>query len=541
MFKIIQKGSGTLLTPTQLDQLKIRYEVIISGNGDCLFGAAFRGILEIYDKPEVVDFPVNPFDFFEDKSVVIYELLQSRDLSSYYSDYNFQIAVRNFRRYIYDCLIEFLKTKDYNAIFEVFSYATIYEFFNFVYDRPSEDNLDRFVNKFFELFTYEDNYYRYTGSVSKKLEEEFIDISITHFIKMKLERNGIDVFLDPEYYGGQLEQTAISYLFNVIFYQVNDRITKEISSEPTGNPLVSIDRVIPILYTGGHYNAIKLDFIESGYFADIKEEHKNIHIGRPQYISDRTIRKLTDIGKKGFIQSVKPVSSRGDVPSVKSTTYFARPTSDSSRGQSVKPVSSRGDVPSVKSRSMLHQDDSKKTTMNFGRPTSDSSRGQSMKSTTTYPIITQPANPVKLSQKEKEFNEIINNFDLILEKLKKIKKFGDIYHKTIYDNFIEKISLYTFYQGKDTLKKDRLGILKKSKSPLTSFIKSLIEKIDSSSPSFKFDMVTDFVDISELAFNILNDCENFKQSGLAQDKLNKLMVIRYKLSSCEILFILTEI
>ena len=500
MFKIIQKGSGPKLTPSQLDQLKTRYEVIISGNGDCLFGAAFRGILEIYDKQGDRGFPVNPSDFFEDKFVVIGELLQLKDLGS---NSIFQIAVRNFRRYIYDCLIEFLKTKNYKAIFEVFSVATIYEFLDFVY-YGKESTISKASEHFFNLFN---SHHMYKGSVDNILEEEFIDISIKHFTKMKIEDWGIDVSVYPEYYGGQLELTSISYLFNVIFYLVNDRIATEISSEPTGNPAVSIDRAIPILYQRIHYNAIKLDFIESEYFADIKKTHTTINKGRNQAISDSTIVILTDIGKKGFIQSVKPVSSWSDT-----TPFFAR------------------------------QSD---------RPISDSLRGKSTKSTTTYPMkITQPANPIKLSgiQEEKKCTEIITNFNLILEKLKKIKKLGDIYNKTkvekgktIYDNFIEKISLYTFYQGNATLKKNRFTILKRSKSPLTSFIKSLIEKIDSSSPSFKFDMVTDFVDISELAFNILNDCENFKTSGLAQDKLKELVVIRYQLLNCEILFIVNEI
>ncbi len=286
MFRIIQKG-GTTLNQYQKNKLK-EYYVEISRNGDCLFGSAFRGILELHYNG--LGFAKNPIDFFEiDDKNDSYDLLVLNDLS--YSK-SFLKTVRNFRRYIYDCIIKFLETKNYDAIFDVFKIQTIYELFDFIFYGSDNDTIRDDKSEYFSSTLFNDGM-TYIPTVDKRIETEFIELLISHFNEMKIEGYSFDKTVDSEYWGGMVELIFISNIFDVVFYIVNER-TSEISNDPVGNALVGIDRSIPIYYRGAHYDSLKRDFIENDSFNGVKAEHQDYIANGIYSMSNGTIKLIKD-------------------------------------------------------------------------------------------------------------------------------------------------------------------------------------------------------------------------------------------------------
>ncbi len=286
MFKIIQKG-GVLLSENQIKELD-KFYVHISKNGDCLFGTAFRGILQLYFNGE--QFIKDPLEFFEniDDRERSFDLLELSDLTKSSS---FLKAVRNFRRYIYNCIIKFLRKKNYNAIFELFSINTIIELFDFVF-YGSDSNREEQTTYFRERL-FKDVNMKYTPTDNKMIEDKLINLLIDHFDKMKIEDYDYTESVGPEFWGGMAELIFISNIFDVVFYIVNKQ-TSEIFNDPVGNSLVSIDRSIPIYYLGAHYDSLKRDVIEKDSFNGVKTEHQYYIDNGIDSISDRTIKLIKD-------------------------------------------------------------------------------------------------------------------------------------------------------------------------------------------------------------------------------------------------------
>ena len=286
MFKIIQKG-GVLLTENQIKELA-KFYVHISTNGDCLFGTAFRGILQLYFNNE--QFIKDPLELFEniDDRERSFDLLELYDLTKSSS---FLKAVRNFRRYIYNCIIKFLRKKNYNAIFELFSFTTIIELFYFVF--YGNNKIREEQTTYFQERLFKDVDMKYTPTDNKMIEDKLINLLIDHFDKMKIEDYNYTESVGPEFWGGMTELIFISNIFDVVFYIVNDQ-TREIFKDTVGNSLVSIDRSIPIYYHGAHYDSLKRDVIEKDSFNDVKTEHQYYIDSGIHSISDRTIKLIKD-------------------------------------------------------------------------------------------------------------------------------------------------------------------------------------------------------------------------------------------------------
>lgn len=286
MFNIIQKG-GVLLSEIQIKELD-KFYVHISKNGDCLFGTAFRGILQLYFNGE--QFIKDPLEFFEniDDREGSFDLLELFDLTKSSS---FLKAVRNFRRYIYNCIIKFLQKKNYNAIFELFSITRIIDLFDFVF-YGNNSNIEE-QTTYFQERLFKDVEMKYTPTDNKMIEDKLINLLIDHFDKMKIEDYDYTKSVGPEFWGGMAELFFISNIFDVVFYIVNEQ-TSEIFNDPVGNSLVSIDRSIPIYYLGAHYDSLKRDVIEKDSFNGVKTEHQNYIDNGIDSISDRTIKLIKD-------------------------------------------------------------------------------------------------------------------------------------------------------------------------------------------------------------------------------------------------------
>ena len=151
-----------------------------------------------------------------------FDLLELYDLTKSSS---FLKAVRNFRRYIYNCIIKFLRKKNYNAIFELFSFTTIIELFYFVF--YGNNKIREEQTTYFQERLFKDVDMKYTPTDNKMIEDKLINLLIDHFDKMKIEDYNYTESVGPEFWGGMTELIFISNIFDVVFYIVNDQ-TREI-------------------------------------------------------------------------------------------------------------------------------------------------------------------------------------------------------------------------------------------------------------------------------------------------------------------------